>query len=496
MKRSFFEYKDNQLLLMDTKLLEVDCVIISASSLLKAMENSNFNEEIFNELISNKSIYIKVSFQNYISTKKILNNDNFPFISGFYLENVESKFLNKMTDFSRCYEKEHKLNFGSLIFIGEISTPKATMEIKKICNYDRLSFLTFNVFKFKDYIGVNTIDKMHYFNKILECAFYYKKFILLHGVNSINEYKNLGIIGAITDNVLEVITINDIFTPNEKEIKEADLYLNMYLEHQKTHSKKQYYDFSTNKLLYYNLILERAYILNKNYKVNSLSLINNNVSLLKTKKQEISKFYTFGEELGNSITHGIGIIAGVVFLILLLIKVNNNYNIVNFMAYLIYSLSVIVLYTSSFIYHLLPLGTRAKMIFQRFDHMTIYLLIAGSYTPFALIALGGLSGIILASIIWFGAISGLLLNLFWFGKFRGFHIFLYLLLGWAALFFIVPIIRGLGTTGTIFLFAGGVSYTIGIIFYSFKLFKFTHMVWHLFVLLGTILHFLGIYLCL
>lgn len=495
MKRSFFKFNENSdNVINNKKILEADHVIISAISLLKIMNNKDFDKEIINNLYSNRKVYLKIGFYNYKETIAILKKNNFSYIAGFYLENVEPQFINKMTDYARCFEKDFKLNFGSLTFIGEVSTPKGVVDIRKIANYDRISLLTFDANKFKEYTCTKFIDAKFYYNKILEYAFYYKKFILLNGVNNINEYKNLGVIGAITSDIEDVPIINTNFTPSDKEINDADGYINHYLQNQKQHSQFQDPMFSINKLLYYNLILERSAILNKDYKGNGFSLINSSAVLLKTKKQEISKFYTFGEELGNSITHGLGIIAGVVFLILLMFKLKDNFSTTSFVAYLVYSFSVLILYTSSFTYHLLPLGSKAKTIFQRFDHMTIYLLIAGSYTPYALIALGGTTGAILFIVIWFGALSGLILNLFWFGKFRGFHIFLYLLLGWAAVFFIVPIIKSLGTIGTILLFAGGISYTIGILFYGFKLFKFTHMVWHIFVLLGTILHFLSIYL--
>jgi hemolysin III len=125
--------------------------------------------------------------------------------------------------------------------------------------------------------------------------------------------------------------------------------------------------------------------------------------------------------------------------------------------------------------------------------MTIYLLIAGSYTPFTLIAIGGTLGLTLCLILWISALIGLLMNVFWFGKFKIFHLMLYIGLGWIAIFYIKPIIASIGLYGTILLFAGGIAYTIGIIFYVLKLFKFTHMIWHLFVILGTILHFLSIY---
>lgn len=497
MKRSFFEFNDETIHLTNhEEILESDYIIISAINLLKVVDNNDFKTEIFSNLSSNKKIYLKIGIHSYKETKLILDKNNFSFIAGFYLENAETKFLNKMTDYARCIEKDYKLNFGSLTFIGEISTPRGIGNIKKIANYDRISLITFETSKFKDYICVSVIDESYYLNKVLEYAFYYKKFVLLTGISDLNNYKDLGIIGAITSEIEDISVINNTFIPNEKEVNDADNYINNYLQSQKNISQLISSSFSINKLLYYNLILERSFILNNDYKEQNFSLINSNDLLLKTKKQEIKKFYTFGEEIGNSITHGIGIIAGLVFFILLMLKLKDNFDTVEFIAYLIYSLSVIVLYTSSFIYHLLPLGSKGKKIFQRLDHMTIYLLIAGSYTPFALLALGGIEGTILTTIIWFGALSGLILNLFWFGKLRAFHIFLYLLLGWSAAFFIVPIIKGLGTVGTILLFAGGVSYTIGIIFYGFKLFKFTHMVWHLFVLLGTILHFLGIYLCL
>ncbi len=125
--------------------------------------------------------------------------------------------------------------------------------------------------------------------------------------------------------------------------------------------------------------------------------------------------------------------------------------------------------------------------------MTIYLLIAGTYTPFSLLAIGGTLGNIICIFLWVGSAFGILLNIFAFGRFRLFHMILYVLLGWIAIFFLPQIIANLGTTGVWFLILGGIMYTVGIFFYSLNLFKFTHMVWHIFTIFGSIFHFFAIF---
>ena len=207
----------------------------------------------------------------------------------------------------------------------------------------------------------------------------------------------------------------------------------------------------------------------------------------------VIKDFSLKEEIANSILHGIGAVLSIVFLVLLIIKSVAIGTPCHIVSYTIFGVSLVILYTMSTIYHAFPNGT-AKNVFERFDHISIYILIAGTYTPFCFTILKGPLGWTIFGIQWGIAVLGIVFKSIWIKKYVTFSTFLYVLMGWVIIFAIKPIIANISPYGLYFLVAGGISYTIGTIFYLFRLFKYHHAVWHIFVLAGSIFHFLTIYL--
>lgn len=202
---------------------------------------------------------------------------------------------------------------------------------------------------------------------------------------------------------------------------------------------------------------------------------------------------TLAEELINSITHGVGAllsIGGTVVAIVWAALFGNAYSVVSAS---IYGFTLIMLYTMSTLYHAFP-GKTVKKVFRVFDHCSIFLLIAGTYTPFALVTLRATVGWWIFGIIWALAILGIVLNSVSIEKFKIFSMICYLGMGWLIIMYIKLLINNIPFAGFIFLLLGGISYTLGAVFYSLKKIKYMHGVWHLFVLAGSILHYFSILL--
>ncbi|MCL2680152.1 MAG: hemolysin III family protein [Coriobacteriia bacterium] len=212
--------------------------------------------------------------------------------------------------------------------------------------------------------------------------------------------------------------------------------------------------------------------------------------LTKTIKQ-----YTLGEEVANSITHGLGVVLGIVAMPTLLIFAVQSGVDVGFKiaASIVYSLSMILLYVASTLYHSLT-NERAKRVFKILDHASIYLLIAGTYTPFTLITLRDYSGWWLFAVLWVMAAAGCATEAFWTNRPRWVNALIYLIMGWMALWVIPDLFRLLPPAAFWLLVAGGVAYSLGTIFYVIKRVKWFHSVFHGWVLLGTFLHFFAILL--
>lgn len=215
--------------------------------------------------------------------------------------------------------------------------------------------------------------------------------------------------------------------------------------------------------------------------------------VLGIKKTIVRKNFSMGEEIANAVTHGIGVLLGIAALVITAVKGAGRQNALYIVSMVIYSVSTIVLYTSSTFYHAFKNG-KAKNIFERFDHLSIYILIAGSYTPLCLIAIGGVKGIVICSIQWALAVIGIVFKAIWIDRFVKIHVLIYLLMGWMIIFFSSSIFKSISSSGFYLLLGGGIAYSIGVLFYVFSWFKYHHFVWHIFVLAGSILIFFCIYL--
>jgi hemolysin III len=210
------------------------------------------------------------------------------------------------------------------------------------------------------------------------------------------------------------------------------------------------------------------------------------------KNKYIPIYYNSLEEKINIITHAIGLFASLIALILLIAKSNSMGNIWHVLSFTIFGISLIIVYTASTLYHSVKKLKLRKRL-NIFDHASIYVLIAGTYTPFTLIALQGKVGWWIFGINWFLALTGIILKLFFTGKYDKLSTLVYILMGWIIILAIKPLINNLGYEGSLWLLFGGVSYTIGAIFYSIPRIKYNHAIFHVFVLLGSFAHFISIY---
>lgn len=193
-------------------------------------------------------------------------------------------------------------------------------------------------------------------------------------------------------------------------------------------------------------------------------------------------YKTWREELWNAITHGIGFIVSIPALVLLILTGIQNGSAMQITTFSIFGASVILLFLMSTLLHSMP--EKYKHFFSILDHSSIYILIAGTYTPFLLIAIGGTLGIVLLSIIWSLAILGVAFKCFFINRFEILSLIFYIGMGWLIIFAVKPIYSYLGFNGFALLLAGGLFYTVGAIFYAWRSLPYNHMIWHLFVLAG------------
>jgi len=201
--------------------------------------------------------------------------------------------------------------------------------------------------------------------------------------------------------------------------------------------------------------------------------------------------HNFREELWNAITHGLGAIlsvAGGAVLITLAALKGNNWQLISA---IVFTMALMLLYTASTLYHSIP-HTSAKQKLKVFDHCAIYILIAGSYTPFTLIGLREHGGWWLFGIIWTLALAGVIFKLFYTGRFELVSTLIYIGMGWLVVFAIKPMLKHIDMGTLIWLFTGGFFYTLGTIFYMSKKIRYTHAIWHVFVMLGSASHFVAI----
>ena len=196
---------------------------------------------------------------------------------------------------------------------------------------------------------------------------------------------------------------------------------------------------------------------------------------------------TVFEEKLNALTHAIGAVFGIVALILLIVFETKK-TAFSLFSVIVYGISIIILFTASTMYHSFT-DEKKKHYFRIVDHISIYLLIAGTYTPVLLITLEQSKGWLLFYIVWAIAGFGVILKLFFTGKFETFSTLLYLVLGWLIVFDFSTLSSIMASNGLVLLIAGGLAYTVGIVFYAIEKIPYNHVIWHLFVLAGAILHF-------
>ena len=205
----------------------------------------------------------------------------------------------------------------------------------------------------------------------------------------------------------------------------------------------------------------------------------------------INKF-PFGEELANFISHAAGGVLSVAALVILIIRAVSLGNTLDIVSFTIFGAALVLMYTTSSIFHALK-WNKAKEIFEILDHSVIYVLIASTYTPFLLIVVGGKEGITLLIIEWLICILGIVFKSFFVQKFVVFSTLLYIIMGWLVVFVWYDLLANISNLSLVFLILGGLFYTIGTLFYMWRLFKYHHLVWHIFVIFGSIAHFFSVY---
>ncbi|PIE34335.1 hemolysin III [candidate division KSB3 bacterium] len=212
---------------------------------------------------------------------------------------------------------------------------------------------------------------------------------------------------------------------------------------------------------------------------------------MSTQQEHPAHFYNRGEEIANSISHGIGTglsIAGLVVLIMYAAAHGNAWHVVSFS---IFGSTLILLYLTSTLYHSFPMPGMKK-VFRVLDHSAIFLLIAGTYTPFMLGSVRGAMGWSIFGIIWTLAVAGITLKVLYLPKFEKSAVALYIIMGWLCVFAFKDIVANISGLSLGFLILGGLSYTIGILFYVWEKLPYNHAIWHVFVLGGSIFHFFSV----
>lgn len=208
---------------------------------------------------------------------------------------------------------------------------------------------------------------------------------------------------------------------------------------------------------------------------------------------QYNRKYLITNEVLNAVTHGVGVVLSIIGFVFLLGKATSE---LHYVSFIIYGVSLLLLFLASTLYHSL-IFTKAKKVFQVFDHCSIYLLIAGTYTPYCLLYIKGTIGIVLLSVIWLAAIVGIVYKSLTLSKVKSvsqLSTIIYNVMGWAVVIALPSLYHSVGLKGLLLLVAGGVAYTVGSLFYSMKNRRYMHVVWHLFVMLGAMLMFFSIYL--
>ncbi len=198
--------------------------------------------------------------------------------------------------------------------------------------------------------------------------------------------------------------------------------------------------------------------------------------------------FSITEEIWHAITHGIGLGLSIAGLVVLVVFSAMDGTALSVTSSAIFGAALIILYGSSTLYHAIT-HTKVKKIFQQLDHASIYVLIAGTYTPITLLTLKGAWGWSIFGVIWTAALLGISLKMIYPNRFETFSLILYVIMGWMIVIAIQPLLGSMESGGLWLLLAGGLSYTFGVIFYVWDNLAFNHAIWHLFVLGGSILHY-------
>jgi len=209
-------------------------------------------------------------------------------------------------------------------------------------------------------------------------------------------------------------------------------------------------------------------------------------------KVTLPKYYSPTEEKINVISHAVGFFLSSVALVFLVVRAGMYGNVLHVVSFTIFGVSLMVLYAASSLYHNAKQPEVRKRL-KIFDHASIYLLIAGTYTPFTLVTLEGNTGWVIFGISWGIALVGITLKLFFTGRYSVASTVMYVLMGWVIIFAIKPLVLNLSADGLFWLFLGGVAYTVGAVLYSIKKIKFNHAIFHLLVLIGSFCHFVAVY---
>ncbi|GAB4396489.1 MAG: hemolysin III family protein [Anaerolineales bacterium] len=215
--------------------------------------------------------------------------------------------------------------------------------------------------------------------------------------------------------------------------------------------------------------------------------------LVSSAREKAAQLYTLGEEIFHSVSHGLGAVlsvAGLTLLVSLAVWFGDAYQVVGFS---IYGGTLVLAYLASTLYHSFQ-NPRVKQVFKVFDHAAIYLLIAGTYTPFLLVAMRGVWGWTLLGLVWGLALLGVVFKVLFINRFQKVSVVGYVLLGWLSVVMLRELTLSLPSGGLWWLVAGGVAYTVGVIFYAMKRVRYMHAVWHLFVLAGSVCHYFAVLL--
>lgn len=207
--------------------------------------------------------------------------------------------------------------------------------------------------------------------------------------------------------------------------------------------------------------------------------------------------FTKGEELAHSFSHGLGVIFSIVALVLMAVFSARYGTIWHVVSYVIYGSFLILMYLSSTLNHSLPFGSKAKDFFHNFDQISIFLFIAATYTPISLVVIRNDWGWVMFGIEWGFALTGVIIKILIPNKFEKgvnfFYVIAYLVMGYLFVMFLIPLYKHMHPMGIGFIFIGGACYTLGVLFFKMEKIKFSHLIWHLLVIAGSVCHWIAIF---